>query len=232
MKDKTSFKKTNFQLKTISERQFPTVNDQIKQNELSKINDQNDTILYQRRPNMDQYKKIQNNSILEDAAKELLMAGISYCINIGITCGINAGMNFFANLISNNSTKTYGISSCENYNVINIQLRIKLEGTYKALSKELNYFKNKIDIDYNYVKIYTDKHSLHYKIYCNNKEYLYLLLSQYTNINTNTHTIKYYKNKSLPYTIGYTNFARFLLERYRYRIGDNYFTYNLNNRFC
>lgn len=231
---KTSFKKTNFQLETIYKRQVPKVNDQIKQNglskindqtkqnELSKINDQNDTILYQRRPNMHQYKKIQNNSILEDAAKELLI--------VGIRCFINAGINFFDNLISNNSSKTYGMSSYENYNITNIKLRIKLEGNDRALSKEINYFKNKIDIDDNYVKTYDNKGSLQYKIYCNNREYLCLLLSQYSN--ANTITIRDYENKSLPYIIRDTTFARFLLERYRYRIGDNYFKCNLNNRFC
>ena len=221
MHDKTSFKKPNFQLKTISERQLPKVNDQIKQNKLSKINDQNDTILYQRAPNINKYRNIQNNSILEDAAKELIMLGIDCCLYIGI--------NFITNLISKNFTKTYGISSCKNYNLTNIKLRIKLEGNDRALSKEINYFKNKIHIDYNYVKTYDNKGSLQYKIYCNNREYLCLLLSQYPN--ANTITITDYENKSLPYIIRNTTFARFLLERYRYRIGDNYLKCNLNNRF-
>ncbi|MEI0592728.1 hypothetical protein R4K52_08230 [Brachyspira pilosicoli] len=219
MYDKTSFKKPNFQLEITSQKQLPKVNDQIKQNGLSKINDRNDTILYQRRPNMDQYKKTQNNSILKDAARELIMAGIDYFINVGVI--------FLDNLISDNSTKTYNMSY-KNHNLTNIKLRIKLEGNDRALSKELNYFKNKIHIDYNYVKNYDNKHTLQYKVYCNNREYLCLLLSEYPN----TATIIDYENKSLPYIIRDTNFARFLLERYRYSIGDNYFTYNLNNRFC
>lgn len=217
---KSDFKKPNFQLETISQRQLSKVNDQIKQNGLSKINDQNDTILYQRDPNMDQSKKTQNNSILEDALKELIMIGIDCCFHIG--------SNLITNLISKNSTKTYDISSCKNYSTKNIILRIKLEGNDRALSKEINYFKDKIYIDYKYVKTYDNKGSLQYKIYCNNKDYLYSLLCEYNN----NIPIKDYRNKSLPYIVEYTNFARFLLEKYRYRIGDNYFRCNLNNRFC